>query len=341
MDIKKLILHKIKAGELKVSDIVKITGFSRAYVQRFFKELTEDGSIILIGKANQAKYVVAEAAKIKKSRGKITTFHRQLINKGLSEDTVLSEIKEQTGIFYNLSKNISSILDYAFTEMLNNAIEHSQSNKILINFSRQSGLIKFEVRDFGIGIFKNIMIKRRLRNKMEAIQDLLKGKQTTMPKRHTGEGIFFTSKSADTLTISSDNKKIIYNNQLDDIFLTDIKKIIGTMVMFAIRENSRKKLQTIFSRYASQAYEFAKTKVSVKLYKMDNVYISRSQARRILVGLEKFKEIIFNFKGVETIGQAFADEIYRVWQNNHQNILIKNINTNENIDLMIKRAKGK
>jgi hypothetical protein len=42
-----------------------------------------------------------------------------------------------------------------------------------------------------------------LKNHLEAIQDLLKGKQTTMPKSHSGEGIFFTSKIADNLTISS------------------------------------------------------------------------------------------------------------------------------------------
>ena len=38
--------------------------------------------------------------------------------------------------------------------------------------------------------------KRDLKSELEAIQDLLKGKTTTMPKMHSGEGIFFTSKIA-------------------------------------------------------------------------------------------------------------------------------------------------
>jgi len=73
---------------------------------------------------------------------------------------------------------------------------------------------------------------------------------------------------------------------------------------------------------------------------MDDSFISRSQARRVLTGLEKFKEITLDFSDVETIGQGFADEVFRVWKNNHPDIKINYQNTNENILFMIKRAKS-
>jgi hypothetical protein len=66
--------------------------------------------------------------------------------------------------------------------------------------------------------------------------------------------------------------------------------------------------------------------------------VSRSQARRILAGLEKFKTIDLDFQDVETIGQAFADEIFRIWQTAHQDISIIAKNANDNIMLMIRRA---
>ena len=56
-------------------------------------------------------------------------------------------------------------------------------------------MLSFIVNDSGIGIFRNIMQKRNLKSELEAIQDLMKGKTTTMPESHSGEGIFFTSKS--------------------------------------------------------------------------------------------------------------------------------------------------
>ena len=69
MDIKKLILEKIsKKEQIRISDITKKTGFSRAYINRFFKELKEDGKIILVGKANRAHYLLPDENKILKAK---------------------------------------------------------------------------------------------------------------------------------------------------------------------------------------------------------------------------------------------------------------------------------
>ncbi len=339
MDIKALILKELaKNKRIKVADIVKATEFSRAYINRFFQELRNEGKIMLIGKANKTYYIPAKKDIIKKVKKEILSIRYILRNINLSEDMVLNKAKKGTGIFLNLPKNVSAILDYAFTEMLNNAIEHSRSEKIIITMKRDSAGINFEVIDFGIGIFINIMEKKKLKNELEAIQDLLKGKETTAPKKHTGEGIFFTSKVADNLIIRGSKKKLIFDNRLNDIFIKDIKPIKGTKVKFEIFKQSKGDLAKVFREYTGKAFEFSKTKVTVKLYKMDDAYISRSQARRILSGLDKFKIIILDFKNIETVGQAFADEVFRVWQNNHPTIKIIYQNVNENILFMIKRA---
>ncbi len=339
MNIKGLILKGLaKNRKLKVADIVKVTGFSRTYINRFFQELRNEGKIVLIGKANKAYYIPAKKDIIKKVKKETLNIRRILRNINLSEDIVLSRVKKDTGIFLNLPKNVSAILGYAFTEMLNNAIEHSRSEKVIVTMKGDGIGINFEVIDFGIGIFSNIMKKKKLNNELEAIQDLLKGKETTAPKEHTGEGIFFTSKVADKLIIQGSKKKLIFNNQLNDIFIKDIKPIKGTKVKFEISKQSKRDLTKVFREYAGEAFEFSKTKVTIDLYKMDNAYISRSQARRVLSGLNKFKTIILDFKNIETVGQAFADEVFRVWQNHHPTIKIIYQNANENILFMIKRA---
>lgn len=340
MDIHKLILDMLdKKGEVKASEIVKATGFSRAYINRFFQKLRDEGKIILLGKANKARYVLATEQEVMRAKRDILNITRVLQNKNIFEDIVLRDIKEKTGIFLRISKNVSNILDYAFSEMLNNAIEHSQSKEIKITMQKEKNSILFEVIDKGIGIFNNIMQKRNLHSEMEAIQDLLKGKQSTAPQVHSGEGIFFTSKAAEILIIQSSHKKLIFNNLLQDIFIKDIKNIIGTKITFSISINSKKQLDYIFKQYTDDSFEFNKTRVTVRLYKMGSEYISRSQARRILSGLDKFKTIILDFKDVETIGQGFADEIFRVWKSQRPNISIISQNSNENINFMINRAK--
>jgi len=339
MDVKKLILKKIAAKKtIKVSDIVKASGFSRGYVNRFFQELKNKGKIILIGKANQAHYVLAKEKSFLQARKSILNIRRIVNNRGISEDFILDQIKKESGIFLDLPKNISNILDYAFSEMLNNAIVHSKSKKIEIKMGKAKNNVFFEVRDWGVGIFNNLIKKRKLKNEFEAVQDLLKGKQTTAPKEHTGEGIFFTSKVGDMLIIQSSNKKIIFNNILDDIFIKDVKYTIGTKVNFLISTKSKINLSNIFKRYSEGAFIFNTTRTRVSLYKLDSDFISRSQARRILSGLDKFKRIILDFKGVDTVGQAFADEVFRVWKKRHPNIKIEYKNANSNIVFMIKRA---
>ena len=338
MELRTLILNTIKKqGQVKTADIVGLTGHSRAYVHRFLKTLADEGVIILMGKANQAHYVLP----LKKgaSKAKPLMVRRIMTNKGLTEDKVLQEIKENSAIFQGVSGNVCSIIDYSFTEMLNNAIEHSTSEKIAVLIMKTATDIRFTVADQGIGIFNNIMNKKRLGASIDAIQDLLKGKETTAPDAHSGEGIFFTSKIADLLIIKSFEKKLVFDNARQDIYIKDVKPVRGTRVDFVLGLRSKKKLVDLFGKYTDESLKFSKTGVKVKLYSQDVDYVSRSQARRILVGMDKFKTIELDFKDVKTIGQAFADEIFRLWQAQHKDVKFIIKGAGENVMLMINRAQ--
>ena len=339
MNVKSLILEYLrKNGEVRSFEIIKATGFSRTYVDRFFRELREEGVLTLIGKANKAKYIPATEKRVASESRSIKRIHNILTNKNLSEDKVFSRIKTRTGIIYGLSENVSGIIEYAFCEMLNNAIEHSSSEKIEVKMERKPENIMFEIRDYGVGIYNNIRIKLNLENDMDAIQDLIKGKLSTSPASHSGEGIFFTSRVSEILTIQSSQKKLIFDNLVEDIFIRNVNNTKGTRVVFSISLDSTKELREIFDRFTDDHYSFSKTEAFIKLYEKDTNYISRSQARRVMTGLEKFKTIILDFKGVTTLGQAFADEIFRVWQGKYPEIAIIHRNTAENVIFMIRRA---
>ena len=175
------------------------------------------------------------------------------------------------------------------------------------------------------------------------MQDLLKGKTTTAPKAHSGEGIFFTSKVADRFILESFGKKMRVDNIIDDVFFEQQKPSKqGTRVIFSIAKNSKRHLNSIFREFQSSpdSYAFDKTEIRVRLFTMGTIYVSRSQARRILSGLEKFNSIMLDFEHVPTVGQAFADEIFRVFKNKHPKIQIDIENTNEAVRFMVERARN-
>jgi anti-sigma regulatory factor (Ser/Thr protein kinase) len=338
MAVKDTILQTAKERKtFKTSDIVEIMGgkISRVWVSASISQLVKQGTLIKSGSTTNARYALAENASELGS-----SISKHLIRQNLKEHEVLDKINHQAPFLIQLNENIRSVFDYAFSEMLNNAIEHSRSEFVDIKIGVDEKNLWFIISDNGIGVFRNVMAKRNLVSEFEAMQDILKGKTTTHPHAHSGEGIFFTSKIADSFTLDSFGFSLKIENIIPDVFFEESRPRKGTKVTFSISKNTNKHLTDIFSQFETDHSnpDFDKTEIQVKLYKVGTIHVSRSQARRMLTGLEKFKHIILNFDQVPTVGQAFADEIFRVFNLNHPEIKISNINMNEAVKYMINRA---
>lgn len=333
-----------RQGQIRTREVAEVLGVSRNYAQRLLQELIQEGEILLIGKTNQARYVSAKDAKsIKKAREQIRHISLHLKNEGLSEDEVFRRVESETGIFIDAAKNVRTLVYHAFTEMVNNAIDHSRSENIQVDCRRSNTVIVFVVRDYGVGVFNDLVNKFRLPGTLAAIQELLKGKATTDPERHSGEGIFFTSKMADVFVIDSYEKRLTINNLIPDIFIRDRKPLKGTRVTFSVHLKSKKTVNDVFKKFTEGEpgdSEFNKTKVSIKLFEFGTELPSRSLAKRVVTNLDKFDQVELDFANVETAGQGFADEIFRVWQSRNPSVQLRAVNANPNVAFMIKRAGG-
>jgi len=342
MNISQAILETAnKQKTFKTLDVVRNfkDQYTRQYISSIINRMVADGILLKGGSTASAFYALPRNAEYV-----YEVIKRRFKRESLEEHSVFNDIRDKHNLIKTLPENISSILFYAFTEMLNNAIEHSESKYIEIEMKVDNKNLTFIVNDFGVGVFRNVMKKRNLRSEIEAMQDLLKGKTTTQPHSHTGEGIFFTSKIADIFELDSFGYKMRVDNTIPDVFFQEtgtleIKK--GTRVNFIISINSKKHLDDVFSKFVSQPGEvgFNKTEIFVKLFVQGTVYISRSQARRILAGLDRYKVIVLDFDKVTTIGQAFADEIFRVFQQRHPKIKIESTNMIEPVKFMIDRVE--
>ena len=307
MNSKSQVLKLIeKKDRISAFEIMEKTSLSHSYVHKILQNLSDEGLIYKSGGTKNAKYIIASPDKMEEEKENKTSYVKTYSDlRGLEEHRVLDEVRKKTSILKNVSKNTAEIFEYSFTEMLNNAIEHSNAKKLVLKAEKTYGTLKFDIRDYGIGIFNNIKELKRLNSLEEAIGELTKGKLTTAESGHTGEGIFFTSKAADTLTLQNANKKVVFNNLAEDIFVRTIREFKGTRVAFSLNLASKRKLNDIFSKYAGRDFTFDTSKVLIKLFTGGNKYISRSEARRVMNGLEKFRTIILDYKGIESVGQGF------------------------------------
>lgn len=334
----------IQNGKVTSSEITKKIGVSRQYVNLVISDLIAEKQVIKLGGTRNAFYVSKEY--ISKNPEVIPNVIKKTYkNELLEEHKILLEIEEKFPRIAELSENIKSIFTFAFSEMFNNAIEHSHSKNISVEVAVRDKDLSFIVNDSGIGVFRNIMKKKNLKSEIEAIQDLLKGKTTTMPKSHSGEGIFFTSKAGDVFILDSFGYRLSINTTKPNVAIHHLStRKRGTRVVFRINTDSTRHLNDVFKKYANLAgagdYGFDKTEIRVKLFTAGGVHISRSQARRILAGLEKFRIVLFDYEKVPMVGQAFADEIYRVFQELHPDIRLENENMSEGVRFMVERARN-
>jgi len=258
---------------------------------------------------------------------------------GLEEHIVWSD--HLNPLISGLPEESMQILDYACNEMLNNAIEHSEGNTVRVRVEKGPGETKVLIADDGVGIFEKLQRELGLETPHDALLELCKGKLTTDPERHTGEGIFFTSRACSEFSILSGSFSFIHYGGED--WMTDHKEdpTQGTQVAMTVAVEPDSTLKEVFDEHTASDGEFgfSKTHVPVKLADYGTHGLtSRSKARRIINRFDRFSEVILDFEGVDYIGQGFADEIFRVFRKKHPGVSLKCANTSEDVRSMVKHV---
>lgn len=327
-------------GKVRTSDVLAAFGsaYSRQYIHRVMRKMVAEKTLLKGGFKRNSFYVLPENKHLLASEKIVKD---GLMIKGLEEHMILDSI-QQTALYGDMHENVKSIFNYALLEMLNNAIDHSQSETVDVEIYKKDGSLVFVVNDRGVGVFRNVKEKKHLKDELSAIQEILKGKTTTQPLLHSGQGIFFTSKIADRFMLESFEYNLVVDNLIKDVFVGENKiKNKGTRVTFFLNLSSHKHLIDLFRKFetSKETMEFDTTEFKVKLFTMGTIYVSRSQARRVLEGLDKFKKVILDFDQVPMIGQGFADEIFRVYKIKHPEIDIEPINMNEAVNFMVGRVE--
>ncbi len=316
------------------SDIAALTSrtfdISRQAVSKHIKRLVGQSALLARGTTRSRHYILHPLAKWE---------HIYALDGALAEDRVWrTDISEFVG---DLPDNVIDIWHYGFTEILNNAIDHSSGNQVHIQVTKTAITTEIVVYDNGEGIFKKIQREFGLLDERHSVLELAKGKLTTDPDNHTGEGIFFSSRMFDDFAILSGNVYFSHKYDAVEDWIFERQRFqTGTGVFMILSNNTSRTSKQVFDSFTSDDdYGFTKTVVPVRLTQYgDEKLISRSQAKRLLVRVERFRTVIFDFDEVETIGQAFADEIFRVFKTQHPDMKLIYLKANKQVQQMIARA---
>lgn len=332
-EIRAFVLDQIAAHP---RDIVPMTarqfGITRNTANRYVRKLVSEGLLNSSGETKARKYDI---------RDFLDYTHEFLSNSNIKEDVVWREYL--LPLMGGVRPSVLDITQYGVTEMVNNVIDHSESDKYIIQCRRNIKDMTIIINDSGIGIFNKIQRRCGLDDPRHALLELSKGKLTTDPQNHTGEGIFFTSRMFHEFTIYSGNLYYRRTMEEDDDWLIEVEKleqyVQGTDIRLRINMNAPYTSAEVFKKYEDDDFGFARTHVPIRLAKYDNEQLlSRSQARRVLARFEKFSEVILDFKEVPRIGQAFADEIFRVYKGEHPEIQIYAVRAAPEVQQMIDHA---
>ena len=328
--IRRFILQKVEKHPDNIAAIAaEKFGITRQAVNKHLKKLVDEKALIARGTTNKREYELYPQAQFAK---------RYEWKEDLAEDIVW-----QKDVLPNIGKMPENVIDiwrYGFTEMFNNAIDHSEADYIAVRLKKTAANTQIAIYDNGVGIFKKIQTALGLLDEKHAVLELAKGKLTTDPANHTGEGIFFTSRMFDDFDILSGDVYFTHKFGEEEDWILNGVSSTGTLVWMKLGNHTSRTLSKIFNEYTSgDDFGFTKTVVPVKLALYgDDKLVSRYQAKRLLARVDKFKIVIFDFEGVESIGQAFADQVFRVFAAKHPEIELVPVNTNKAVDAMIGRA---
>lgn len=103
-----------------------------------------------------------------------------------------------------LAPSIARLAQHAFTELLNNAAEHSGGRTVTVSARQTATHLQLLVSADGCGLFQRIQQSFDIGDPTLATLAMLersKGTLTSLPDRHCGHGLYFVARLADVLEL--------------------------------------------------------------------------------------------------------------------------------------------
>ena len=313
----------------------KETGLSRVAVSRRIKRLADTGYLTRHGSGTRQTYSPGH-----------NRFWKQVMPLATATRAGESGIWEASvsPLMAGLPRSLSNIANTCFTEMVNNVLDHSDASTLCMGVHVHGGRLQMAVMDDGIGIFRKVAMALDLVDERLALLEIAKGKYTTAATGHSGMGIFVSSRMLDGFCLYSRGLSFVprtpHGVDLSFQWIAPLTWAEGTVVLMDIALDSTRTAQSVYERYFSPDEigwdAFHTTEVPVKLAQLSSQLTSRSQGKWVVERATQFRTVILDFEGVETVGQAFVDEVFRVFATAHPEVRLVPVNLTPPVESLVR-----
>jgi anti-sigma regulatory factor (Ser/Thr protein kinase) len=248
---------------------------------------------------------------------------RQYPRAGLQED---QPWRQDFAPNFELPAEVQKMAQHAFTELLNNAIDHSGGTQVTVSMRQTPLQVQLLVSDDGCGLFERISQSFAIDDPALAMFELSKGKLSSAPAWHCGRGLFYTARLADVFDVHANSAGFQHRAWCDE-FWRPARALprAGTSVYLAIALDTARTLDTVLRSRSlnGNGYGLDSTEVPLALLAPPGghaLLLSRADARRVTARLPRFGRAEIDFSGIESVGHGFADELFRVFRREHPSV---------------------
>ena len=307
LDLNALTLWITAAAQQQPQELAAVVaaraGVSRATANKALRRLADMGWLQRSGSTSRPQY----------RPGMLRQVVQRYPLDGLSEDLAWSR---DFAPFFQLPEPVRRMVHHAYTELLNNAVDHSAGQSVTVSMRQTPSHAQLLVSDDGRGLFDKVNEAFSLDEPHLAMLELSKGKLTSAPDRHCGRGLFFTSRLADVFDLHANASAFQHRGWEAGRWREGrALKHPGTSIYVAFALDSTRTLEEVLQAHSADGagYDFERTVVPLRLLTTTQSGLeSRSQARRVGARLNQFRRAEVDFSGVSYVGHSFADELFRV-----------------------------
>jgi anti-sigma regulatory factor (Ser/Thr protein kinase) len=254
---------------------------------------------------------------------------------GLQEDLPW---RQHFAPFFELRAEVQRMAQHAFTELLNNAIDHSGGSAVTVSMRQTPLQLQLLVSDDGCGLFERIGQSFDIQDPHLALLELSKGKLTSSPDQHCGHGLFFTSQLADVFDIHA-NDAGFQRRAWDRLPWHEARPASrsGTSIYMALALDTTRTLDEVLRAHSvgDNAYAFDRTVVPLHVIGNQRVLASRADAKRAVSRLTQFRRAELDFAGITDVGHGFVDEMFRVFRREHPGVELVPVGMSAKVAAMV------
>jgi anti-sigma regulatory factor (Ser/Thr protein kinase) len=250
---------------------------------------------------------------------------------------------------FELAANVRRMARHAFTELLNNAIDHSEGEQVTVSMRQTPAQVQLLVSDDGCGLFERVQRSFAIADPALAMLELSKGRLTSLPERHCGRGLVTTSMLADVFDLRA-NAAAFQRRAWGTVqwhgmpVAATLAGRPGTSIYLAISLDTPRTLDEVLAASsvdaASQAFDRTRVPLHLLAAADDAALASRAEAKRVVARLSNFKRAEIDFNGITEIGHAFAHELFAVFPRLHPEVELVPVGAAPHIAAMIEALRA-